>query len=255
MKTLSGKEFRRLFNRYDMGFYLSEFEYLQAVDPLFPVCAGKELKLGYKRKVDVWCEEDAALYAEFISKKERLKRDRLILKLNQVYSRTYPAYIYAIKERIDIRAKGRGPFKNETAQEKQCKLSMMLDGLKDLECEVATIESEFEIEKTSMHYIYMILDIERYVNDCGYFVYSAVEVVKGVIQCINYIDKNNKTSCDEFYSGSDECLDDDHETLKYLNESCAECTDADNNLIRDNELLDLSLRELHQLLISNINTK
>lgn len=34
----------------------------------------KELKLGYKRKVDVWCEEDAALYAEFIATKERLKK-------------------------------------------------------------------------------------------------------------------------------------------------------------------------------------
>ena len=28
MKTLSGKEFRKLFNRYETGFYLSEFEYL-----------------------------------------------------------------------------------------------------------------------------------------------------------------------------------------------------------------------------------
>ncbi len=259
MKTLSGKEFRRLFNRYDMGFYLSEFEYLKAVDPLFPVCAGKELKMGYKRKVDVWLEEDAALYAEFISKKERLKRGRLILKVNQVCSRVYPAYIYAIEERINVRTKGRESFKNETAQEKQCKLSIMLADLKGLECEVATIESEFEfefeIEKTSMHYFYMIFDIERYISDCGYFVYSAAEVVKGMIQCIGFIDKNNKTSCDEFYSGSDECLDDDQETLSYLNESCADGTDADNNLIRKNELLDLSLRELHQLLVSNIKNK
>ena len=54
MKTLSGKEFRKLFNRYETGFYLSEFEYLKDFDPLFPECVGKELKLGYKRKVDVW---------------------------------------------------------------------------------------------------------------------------------------------------------------------------------------------------------
>lgn len=74
MKTLSGKEFRKLFNRYETGFYLSEFEYLKDFDPLFPECVGKELKLGYKRKVDVWCEEDAALYAEFIATKERLKK-------------------------------------------------------------------------------------------------------------------------------------------------------------------------------------
>ncbi|XQS18039.1 hypothetical protein ACJ6TS_05710 [Citrobacter telavivensis] len=255
MKTLSGKEFRQLFNRYNIGFYLSEFEYLKAFDPLFPVCVGKELKLGYKRKIDVWCEEDAALYAEYIDKKERLKRDLLILKVNQVWSRAYPAYIYAIEERINIRAKGRESFKNETAQEKQCKLSIMLDGLKDLECEVATIESEFEIKKASMHYFYMISDIERYINDCSNFVYSAVEVVRGVIQCIGYIDKNNKVSCDEFYSGSYECLDDDQETLNYLNESCAEGADADNNLIRENELLDLSLKELHQLLVSNTNNK
>ena len=53
MKTLSGKEFRKLFNRYETGFYLSEFEYLKDFDPLFPKCVGKELKLGYKRKVDV----------------------------------------------------------------------------------------------------------------------------------------------------------------------------------------------------------
>ncbi|HGW6104744.1 TPA: hypothetical protein ACNIQM_002912 [Citrobacter werkmanii] len=255
MKTLSGKEFRQLFNRYNLGFYLSEFEYLEAFDPLFPVCIGKELKLGYKRKVDVWCEEDAALYAKFIAKKERLKKDRLILKINQVWSRTYPAYIHAIEERINIRAKGRELFNNETAQEKQCKLSIMLDGLKDLECEVAKIESEFEIEKASMHYFYMTSDIERYINDCSHFVYSAAEVVKGVIQCISYIDKNSKASCDEFYSGSHECLDDDQKTLNYLNESCAEGTDADNNLIRENELLDLSLKKLHQLLVSNTNNK
>ncbi|CDL46074.1 FIG00639050: hypothetical protein [Escherichia coli ISC41] len=43
-------------------------------------------------------------------------------------------------------------------QEKQCKLSIMLDGLKDLECEIAMISSEFEIEKHSMHYFYMIFD-------------------------------------------------------------------------------------------------
>lgn len=255
MKTLSGKEFRQLFNRYNIGFYLSEFEYLKAFDPLFPVCAGKELKLGYKRKVDVWCEEDAALYAEFIAKKEKLKRDRLILKVNQVWSRTYPAYIYAVEERVSIRAKGRESFKNETALEKQRKLSIMLDDLKGLECEVAIIESEFEVEKTSMHYFYMISDVERYINDCGYFVYSATEVVKGMIQCIGYINKNHKANCDEFYSGSDVCLDDDQETLNYLNESCAEGTDADNNLIRENELLDLSLKELHQLLVSNTNNK
>ncbi|MCZ4179915.1 hypothetical protein [Escherichia coli] len=139
MKTLSGKEFRKLFNRYETGFYLSEFEYLKDFDPLFPECVGKELKLGYKRKVDVWCEEDAALYAEFIATKERLKRGRLILKINQVWSRVYPAYIYAIEERINVRAKGRESFKYETVQEKQCKLSIMLDGLKDLECEIAMI--------------------------------------------------------------------------------------------------------------------
>ena len=51
MKTLSGKEFRKLFNRYETGFYLSEFEYLKDFDPLFPECVGKELKLGYKRKL------------------------------------------------------------------------------------------------------------------------------------------------------------------------------------------------------------
>lgn len=51
-------------------------------------------------------EEDAALYAEFIATKERLKRGRLILKINQVWSRVYPAYIYAIEERINVRAKG-----------------------------------------------------------------------------------------------------------------------------------------------------
>lgn len=138
MKTLSGKEFRKLFNRYETGFYLSEFEYLKDFDPLFPECVGKELKLGYKRKVDVWCEEDAALYAEFIATKERLKRGRLILKINQVWSRVYPAYIYAIEERINVRAKGRESFKYETVQEKQCKLSIMLDGLKDLEVMLPT---------------------------------------------------------------------------------------------------------------------
>ena len=250
MKTLSGKEFRKLFNRYETGFYLSEFEYLKDFDPLFPECVGKELKLGYKRKVDVWCEEDAALYAEFIATKERLKRGRLILKINQVWSRVYPAYIYAIEERINVRAKGRESFKYETVQEKQCKHSIMLDGLKDLELEIAMISSEFEIEKHSMHYFYMIFDIERYINDCSYFVFSAAKVVKGVIQCIGYIDKNNKASCDEFYSGSYECLDDDQETLNYLNESCAEGIDADKDLIRKNELLALSLKELYQLLVS-----
>jgi len=255
METLSGKEFRQLFNRNNMGFYLSEFEYLKAFDPLFPACVGKELKLGYKRKVDVWCKKHAALYAEFIAKKETLKINLLILKANQVWSRTYPAYIYAIEERINIRAKGRESFKNETAKEKQCKLSIMLDGLKDLECEIATIKSEFETKKTSMHYFYMISDVERHINDCSYFVYSAAEVVKGVIQCMDYINKNNKASCDEFYSGSYECLDDDQETLNYLNESCAEGTNADNNLIRENELLDLYLKELHQLLVSNTNNK
>ncbi|KLY07075.1 hypothetical protein SK87_00025 [Escherichia coli] len=40
MKTLSGKEFRKLFNRYETGFYLSEFEYLKDFDPLFPECVG-----------------------------------------------------------------------------------------------------------------------------------------------------------------------------------------------------------------------
>lgn len=68
----------------------------------------------------------------------------------------------------------------------------MLDGLKDLECEIAMISSEFEIEKHSMHYFYMIFDIERYINDCSYFVFSAAKVVKGVIQCIGYIDKITK---------------------------------------------------------------
>ena len=126
----------------------------------------------------------------------------------------------------------------------------MLDSLKDLECEVATISSEFENEKNSMHYFYMISDVQRYINDCSYFVYSAAEVVKGVIQCIGYIDKNNKANCDEFYSGSYKCLDDDQETLNYLNESCAEGIDADKNLIRENELLALSLKELYQLLVS-----
>lgn len=82
------------------------------------------------------------------SYKERLKRGRLILKINQVWSRVYPAYIYAIEERINVRAKGRESFKYETVQEKQCKLSIMLDGLKDLECEIAMISSEFEIENT-----------------------------------------------------------------------------------------------------------
>ncbi|EJZ4126748.1 TPA: hypothetical protein ACHKSM_004913, partial [Escherichia coli] len=100
------------------------------------------------------------------------------------------------------------------------------------------------------HYFYMIFDIERYINDCSYFVFSAAKVVKGVIQCIGYIDKNNKASCDEFYSGSYECLDDDQETLNYLNESCAEGIDADKDLIRKNELLALSLKELYQLLVS-----
>ena len=42
------------------------------------------------------CEEDAALYAEFIATKERLKRGRLILKINQVWSRVYPAYILSL---------------------------------------------------------------------------------------------------------------------------------------------------------------
>ena len=44
MKTLSGKEFRKLFNRYETGFYLSEFEYLKDFDPLFPECVG--IKVG-----------------------------------------------------------------------------------------------------------------------------------------------------------------------------------------------------------------
>lgn len=94
MKTLSGKEFRKLFNRYETGFYLSEFEYLKDFDPLFPECVGKELKLGYKRKVDVWCEEDAALYAEFIATKERLKRGRLILKNKTKCGRVYILLIF-----------------------------------------------------------------------------------------------------------------------------------------------------------------
>ncbi|EHG7610690.1 hypothetical protein J5Y28_000411 [Citrobacter sedlakii] len=253
MKTLSGKEFRRLFNRNDTGFYLSEFEYLKEFDPLFPVSAGKELKPGYKRKIEVWREEDAALYAEFIAKKEKLKKDRFILKVNQVWSRTYPAYMYAIEERINLRAKGRDLFKNETAQEKQRKLSIMSEGLKDLESEVATIASEFEAEQDSMHYIYAIYEIEHYIKECSYAIYSAAKVVKGMIQCIGYIDKNNKAGCDEFYSGSYECLDDDQETLNFLNESCAEGTNADNNLIRESELLELSLKELHQRLVSNTN--
>ncbi|MCS5990683.1 hypothetical protein LNP02_12635 [Klebsiella variicola subsp. variicola] len=255
MKTLSGKEFRRLFNRNNTGFYLSEFEYLKEFDPLFPVSAGKELKPGYKRKIEVWREEDAALYAEFIAKKEKLKKDRFIQKVNQVWSQTYPAYIYAIEERINLRAKRRELFKNETAQEKQRKLSIMLESLKELESEIATIASEFENEQDSMHYIYTIYEIENYIKDCSYDIYSAAEVVKGVIQCIGYIDKNNKASCDEFYSGSYDCLDDDQETLNFLNESCAEGTNADNNLIRENELLELSLKELHQRLVSNTNNR
>lgn len=253
MKTLSGKEFRRLFNLNNTGFYLSEFEYLKEFDPLFPISVGKELKPGYKRKVEVWREEDAALYAEFIAKKEKLKKDRFILKVNQVWSRTYPAYIYAIEERINLRAKGRVSFKNETAQEKQRKLSIMSEGLKDLESEVAMISSEFETEQDSMHYIYIILEIERYIKDCSYAIYSAAEVVKGVIQCIGYIDKNKKAGCDEFYSSSYECLDDDQETLKLLYESCAEGTNADNNLIREIELVELSLKGLHQRLVLNTN--
>lgn len=255
MKTLSGKEFRKLFNRCEIGFYLSEFEYLRAADPLFPVCVGKELKSGYKRKVDVWREEDASLYSDFIVKKERLKRDRLILKINKAWSRTHPAYIYAIEERINIRTKGSESFNNETAQEKQCKLSLKLDELKALECEVDMIESEFEITKASMHYFYMISDTERYINECSYFVHSAAKVVKSLIQCIDYIYKNKKGSCDEFYSGSYECLDDDQETLDYLNESYTQGIDADKNLIRENELLALSLKELHQLLVSNKNNR
>ncbi|MGL4757327.1 MAG: hypothetical protein ACRCXB_33660 [Aeromonadaceae bacterium] len=255
MKTLSGKEFRRLFNRCNTGFYLSEFEYLKAVDPLFPVCMGKELKPGYKRKVDVWCEEDAALYAEFIAKKERLKMDRLILKVNQVWSRIYPAYIYAIEERIKLRATGSESLNKETAQEKQCKLSLKLEGLKKLECEVAMIKSEFEVAKDFMHYFYMISEAEHYINECGYFIHSAAEVVKGMIQCISYIDKNRKASCDEFYSGSHEYLDDDKETLVYLNESSTEGINVGINLIRNNELLALSLKELHQLIMSRKNNK
>ena len=255
MKTLSGKEFRQLFNRCDTGFYLSEFEYLKAVDPLFPVCVGKELKPGYKRKIDVWCEEDAALYAEFIAKKERLKRDRLILKVNQVWSRIYPAYIYAIEERINVRAKGSESFKKETAHEKQCKLSIKLEVLKELECEVAMIKSEFEIAKDVMHYFYMISDVEDYISECGYFIFSAAEVVKGMIQCIGYIDKDSNARCEEFYSGSYECLDDDQETLDFLNESCAEGIKTDNSLIRENETLALSLKESHQLLVSRKDNK
>ncbi|CDL46073.1 conserved hypothetical protein [Escherichia coli M605] len=45
-------------------------------------------------------------------------------------------------------------------------------------------------------------------------------------------------------------MDDDQETLNYLNESCAEGIDADKDLIRKNELLALSLKELYQLLVS-----
>ena len=41
-----------------------------------------------------------------------------------------------------------------------------------------------------MHYFYMIFDIRRYINDCSYFVFY--KVVKGVIQCISYIDKITK---------------------------------------------------------------
>ncbi|BDY94259.1 hypothetical protein MUTS15_29160 [Escherichia coli] len=54
----------------------------------------------------------------------------------------------------------------------------MLDGLKDLECEIAMISSEFEIEKHSMHYFYMIFDIERYINDCSYFVFLLLKLLK-----------------------------------------------------------------------------
>lgn len=253
MKTLSGKEFRRLFNCSNTGFYLSEFEYLKVSDPLFPVSVGKELKPGYKRKVEVWREEDAALYAEFIAKKEKLKKDRFILKVNQVWSRIYPAYIYVIEERINLRAKGIESFKNETAQEKKRKFSAVSEGLKDLESEVAMIANEFEAEQDFMHYIYIILEIERYIKECSYAVYSVAEVVKGVIQCIDYIVKNNKAVCDEFYSGSYEYLDDDQETLNFLYESCAEGTNADNNLIREIELLELSLKGLHQRLVLNTN--
>lgn len=46
-----GKEFRKLFNRYETGFYLSEFEYLKDFDPLFPECVGKELKLVINEKL------------------------------------------------------------------------------------------------------------------------------------------------------------------------------------------------------------
>lgn len=53
MKALSGEESRKLSNRYKTGFYLSEFEYLEDFDPLSLECARKELKLDYKRKVDV----------------------------------------------------------------------------------------------------------------------------------------------------------------------------------------------------------
>lgn len=45
--------------------------------------------------------------------------------------------------------------------------------------------------------------------------FSAAEVVKGMIQCIGYIDKDSNARCEEFYSGSYECLDDDQETLDF----------------------------------------
>ena len=255
MKTVTGKEFRQLFNLNKIGFYLCEFKLLREFDSLFPVSIGKELKPGYKNKVEVWREEDAELYAKYIDKKEELKQNQFIQIVNNVWAKTYPVEIYAIEERINLRVKRREAFKNETAQEKKRKLSIMLDGLKDLESEIATIESVFKTEKDLMHYFYTISDIERYISNCDSEIYRVAEFVKGVIQCIDYIDKNNKASCDEFYAGSYECLDDDQENLNFLNEWRAEDTIKDNNLIRENELLESSLKDLHQRLVSNKNNR
>lgn len=167
-----------------------------------------------------------------------------------MWSRVCPAYIYAVGGRINVRTKEREPFRCETAQEKQRELSIMLDGLKDPGYGIATISSEFGIEKHSMRYFYMTFDIGHYINDCSYFISSATKVVKGVIQCIGYVDRNNRASCDEFYSDSYEYLDDDQETLDYLNELCTEGIDANKDFVGKSELLALSPKELYQPLVS-----
>lgn len=255
MKTVTGKGFRKLFNLNKIGFYLCEFKLLREFDPLFPVSVGKELKPGCKNKFEVWREEDAELYAKYIDKKEELKKNLFIQMVNHVWAKTYPVEIYAIEERINLRTKRREAFKNETAQEKQRKLSIMLEDLKDLESKIAIIESVFKTEKDLMHYYYDISDIERYISDCDSEIHRVAEFVKSVIQCIDYIEKNNKASCDEFYASSYECLDDDQENLNYLNKLRAEDTNKVNNLIRENELLELSLKDLHQRLVSNKNNR